>query len=215
MKVHSDIRGGKGQVDVDCWLFNQAADLPPHEISLPMHVTKLVEFIDQVNTPLLDLAWAHQSIIQGKCLPFDSERFTVSLEDNIMDNFCEVNSIKHKNGGRWETGDFIQFSLGENVSYGRIMNIFWERQDKGKGCKLEIKILDSGDDYELTYCERSRQTVTIDEASVQGQIVLLSTKNFMNLGYLPTSPDQSNIFNGSYCRCSEQIADEPKIRHGL
>eukprot|EP00986_Skeletonema_menzelii_P021023 scaffold32958_cov131-Skeletonema_menzelii.AAC.1 len=142
VRVLSDIRGGKGQVDVDCCLFNQAADLPPHVISLPMHVTKFVEFIDQTNTPLLDLAWAHQSIIQRRCLPLDNERFTVSLKDNMC-NLCEVNSIKRKNGGRLETGDFIQFSRGKNVSYGRIMNILWERQ--AKGCKLEIQLLESGE----------------------------------------------------------------------
>lgn len=191
VRVLSDIRGGKGQVEVDCCLFNAASDLPPHVISLPLHVTKLVEFIDQKNTPLLDLAWAHQSIIQRRCLPLDSERFTVSLKDNMC-NLCEVNSIKRKNGGRLETGDFIQFSRGKNVSYGRIVNILWERQ--AKGCKLEVQILESNGGYDLIDCE-SCTTMTIDEASIQGQIVLLSARDFMKLGYLPKNSARSNIFN--------------------
>jgi len=191
VRVLSDIRGGKGQVDVDCCLFNAASDLPPHVISLPLHVTKLVEFIDQTTTPLLDLAWAHQSIIQRKCLPLDSERFTVSLKDNMC-NLCKVNSIKRKNGGRLETGDIIQFSRGKNVSYGRIVNILWERQ--AKGCKLEIQLLESDGGYDLIDCE-SCPLMTIDEASIQGQVVLLSARDFMKLGYLPKNSAQSNIFN--------------------
>ena len=57
----------------------------------------------------------------------DSERFTVSLKDDMC-NLCKVNSIKRKNGGRYETGDIIRFSRGKNLSYGRIVNILWERQ---------------------------------------------------------------------------------------
>ena len=194
VRVLSDIRGGKGQVEVDCCLFNSASDLPPHVISLPLHVTKLVEFIDQTTTPLLDLAWAHQSIIQRRCLPLDSERFTVSLKDEMC-NLCKVNSIKRKNGGRYETGDIIQFSRGKTVSYGRIVNILWERQ--AKGCKLEIQLLESGGDgdFDLIDCE-SCALMTVDEASIQGQIVLLTGRDdFLKLGYLPKNSAQSNIFN--------------------
>jgi hypothetical protein len=193
VRVFSDIRGGKGQVDVDCCLFNSASDLYPHVVSLPLHVTKLVEFIDQVNTPLLDLAWAHQSIIQRRCLPMNSERFVVTLKDNMC-NSVTVNSIKRKNGGRFESGDIIRFSRGKSVSYGRILNIMLERQ--AKGCKLEIQLLDNSfDSYELIDCE-SCASMTIDESCIQGQVVLLNgAKDFPKLGYLPKNAAQSNMFN--------------------
>lgn len=124
----------------------------------------------------------------------DSERFTVSLKDEMC-NLCKVNSIKRKNGGRYETGDIIQFSRGKTVSYGRIVNILWERQ--AKGCKLEIQLLESGGDgdFDLIDCE-SCALMTVDEASIQGQIVLLTGRDdFLKLGYLPKNSAQSNIFN--------------------
>ena len=187
----SDIRAGKGKVQVDCCLFNAASDLPPHEISLPLHVTKLIEYIEPATSPLLDLAWAHQSIIQRRCVPMDDERYTVNLKDNMC-NLCRVNSIKRKNGGRFETGDIIQFTRGKNTSYGRIINMMLERQTKK--CKLEIQLLESGEGYDLIDCE-SNPVMTVEEASVQGQIVLLGARDFLKLDYLPQNSALSNIFN--------------------
>jgi len=121
----------------------------------------------------------------------DSERFTVSLKDDMC-NLCKVNSIKRKNGGRYETGDIIRFSRGKNLSYGRIVNILWERHLKG--CKLEIQLLESDGGYDLIDCE-SCPLMTVDEASIQGQIVLLTARDFFKLAYLPKNSAQSNIFN--------------------
>jgi hypothetical protein len=122
----------------------------------------------------------------------DGERFAVSLKDNMC-NLCNVNSIRRSNGGRFETGDIIQFSRGKSVSYGRIVKILWDRH--AKGCKLEIQILESSGGYDLIDCE-SCPSVTVDEACIQGQVVLLSgVKDFLKLGYLPKNATRSNIYS--------------------
>ena len=121
---------------IDCCLL-MSTSLPPHEVSRPIYVDKLLKLVDR-SVPVLDLAWAHQSIIQRKRLPMaENQRFSVSL-DRCADH-GKVFSIRKKDGKRYEVGDLVQFSRGKDTSRGRILGINWERQ--GKGCKLEIQLL--------------------------------------------------------------------------
>jgi hypothetical protein len=107
-------------------------------ISVPAYVSKLRQRIDD-DVPLLDLAWAHQSIIQRKRLPFGDSRYVISLDRTSMSNSCAVYSIKDKAGVRYEVGDLVQFNRGvKATSYGRIIGIVWE---KGTGPKLTLHVL--------------------------------------------------------------------------
>ena len=137
VKTLSDIYRGKGRLNVDCCLL-ASTSLPPHSVSLPDYVSKLLRcLVDDV--PLLDLAWAHQSIIQRKRLPVVGDaRYVVSLVQD-MRNTCHVSSIKSKSGARYEIGDLVQFTLGSKISSGRIVDIMFESQ--GRSCKLEIQLL--------------------------------------------------------------------------
>lgn len=139
VKTLSDIQKGMGRIDVDCCLF-ASTSLPPHVVSTPVYVSQLMQVIGD-DVPLLDLAWAHQSIIQRRRLPLvddDDDRYSVTL-DHTSSNTCLVSSIKSK-GIRYEIGDLVQFSRGgKATARGRIASIFWERH--GKGCKLEIQLL--------------------------------------------------------------------------
>ncbi|KAL7553903.1 hypothetical protein ACHAWF_017471 [Thalassiosira exigua] len=194
IKTLANIHKGKGQ-RIDCCLFTSTS-LPPHEVSRPIYVDKLMKLID-ADVPLLDLAWAHQSIIQRKRLAMvDNPRFSVSLDHSTDTGASRVSSIRKKDGVRYEVGDLVQFSSGpKGNSRGRILGIIWERQ--GKGCKLEIQLLESKSNggYELVDCPSSPK-VSIDEGSLQGNITMLRSRNeFRRLGYLPKNPGQSNIFN--------------------
>jgi hypothetical protein len=138
VKTLSDIYRGKGRLNVDCCLL-ASTSLPPHSVSLPDYVSKLLRcLVDDV--PLLDLAWAHQSIIQRKRLPVvGNARYTVSLIQD-MSSTCRISSIKSKSGVRYEIGDLVQFTRGsKTISAGRIAGITYESQ--GKNCKLEIQLL--------------------------------------------------------------------------
>ena len=159
VKTLSDVQKGKGRVKVDCCLF-ASTSLPPHVISLPACVSKMLQFIAG-DTPLLEwvnicscfalfscqdhslsfvsLAWAHQSIIQRKCLPLDGDaRFSIDLGSQ-KSNSCKVFSIKRAQV-RNEVGDLVQFSRGsKTLSYGRIVGIILERQ--GNGCTFEVQLL--------------------------------------------------------------------------
>ena len=135
--VLSDIPKGKGRMNVDCCLLDSTT-LPPHVISVPAYVSKLRQRIDE-DAPLLDLAWAHQSIIQRKRLPFKDARYAISLE-LMMSKSCIVSSIRNKTGVRYEVGDLVQFYLGaKRTSFGRIIGIVWERQLNG--FKLKVQVL--------------------------------------------------------------------------
>jgi len=192
VKTLSDIQKGKGNLTVDCCLV-ASTSLPPHVISRPPYVSKIMQLIGD-NVPLLDLAWAHQSIIQRKCLPMvGDDRYSVSLRPKQSNN-CDVFSIKNKSGIRYEVGDLVQFSRGPKtkaVSRGRIVGINLGRQSKG--CKLEIQLLDSNGGYNLVDCPSSPKIV-VDESNLQGNILMLGTKDFHKLGYLPKNLSQSNIF---------------------
>ena len=136
VKTQSDLKG-KGKVTVDCCLL-ASTTLPPHVVSIPQKVSKLVQSIDD-DTPLLDLAWAHQSIIQRKRLPFSGDpRYSVSLEYERKST-CQVFSIKSKSNVRYEVGDLVEFNRGsKSKSQGRIVSITRERQGKSK---LEIQLM--------------------------------------------------------------------------
>ncbi len=139
VKTLADIQKGKGRINVDCCLFS-STNLPPHVVSLPSHVSKMNQFINE-DVPRLDVSWVHQSIIQRKRLPLTGdERYSVSLS-HTMTNSCRVSSIKSKAGARYEVGDLVQFSRGHKMtsSRGRIVGITFERQNGG--CKLEVQIL--------------------------------------------------------------------------
>eukprot|EP00585_Thalassiosira_rotula_P018848 CAMPEP_0196206450 /NCGR_PEP_ID=MMETSP0912-20130531/7821_1 /TAXON_ID=49265 /ORGANISM="Thalassiosira rotula, Strain GSO102" /LENGTH=294 /DNA_ID=CAMNT_0041480999 /DNA_START=216 /DNA_END=1100 /DNA_ORIENTATION=+ len=189
VKTLSDVQKGKGKINVDCCLF-ASTSLPPHVISTPAYVSKLMQYIND-DVPLLDLAWAHQSIIQRKCLPLVGEnRYSVSL-DHSLSNKCQVFSIKKDR--RYEVGDLVQFSRGpKTTSRGRVVGIVSERQ--GKGCKLEIQLLESNKGFELVDCP-STARIVVDESSLQGNILMLGTKDFYKLGYLPKNSDKSDIFD--------------------
>lgn len=189
VKTLSDVKG-RGSIDVDCCLF-ASTSLPPHVVSMPVYVSQFMKFIDN-DVPLLDLAWAHQSIIQRKRLPLeDGARYSVSLNHN-MSNTCHVFSIKSKKAGvRYEVGDLVQFSRGaKTTSRGRIVGIMWERQGS---VKLDIQLLDSNGGYELVDCPSS-VNITVEESSLQGNILMLSTRDFHKVGYLPKNSKQTNIF---------------------
>lgn len=135
--VLSGIPKGKGRMNVDCCLLDSTT-LPPHVISVPAYVSTLRQRINE-DAPLLDLAWAHQSIIQRKRLPFKDARYAISL-DRTMSNSCIVSSIRNKTGVRYEVGDLVQFNLGaKRTSFGRIIGIVWERQLNG--FKLKVQVL--------------------------------------------------------------------------
>lgn len=191
VKTLSDIQKGKGTITVDCCLF-ASTSLPPHVVSKPVYVSKMMKFISD-DAPLLDLAWAHQSIIQRKCLPLvGNARYSVSLENRLNSKCIDVFSIKNQAGIRYEVGDLIQFSRGpKTTARGRIIRITWEKQGK---CKLEIKVLDSIGSFDLVDCPLSAEFF-VDEGSLQGNILMLGAKDFHKLGYLPKNPGRTNIFN--------------------
>mmetsp|Transcript_16550 Transcript_16550/g.35758 ORF Transcript_16550/g.35758 Transcript_16550/m.35758 type:complete len:2289 (+) Transcript_16550:224-7090(+) len=190
VKTLSDIQKGKGKITVDCCLF-ASTSLPPHVVSRPVYVSKMMQFIGN-DVPLVDLAWAHQSIIQRKRLPLvEDARYSVSL-DHMMNSTCNVFSIKNKAGIRYEVGDLVQFSRGpKTTARGRIVGIIWERQGK---CKMEIQLLDSNGGFKLVDCPSSAKIV-VDEGSLQGNVLMLGAKDFHKLGYLPKNSGQTNIFN--------------------
>lgn len=133
----SSIPQSKGCIAVDCCLFNSVT-LPPRVTSVPLHVSRMMRFIDKT-VPLLDLAWAHQCIIQRHLLPFKGDdRYYVSLEGDIS-SACQIFSIK-SNGKRYEVGDLVQFSRGRQItSRGRVLSIIWRRQEKD--CQLVVQLL--------------------------------------------------------------------------
>ena len=95
----SDMIKVKGRITIDCCLF-ASNTLPPHVITVPEYVSKLMQSISN-NVPLLDLAWAHQSIIQRRRLPLIGDiisRYVINL-GHTMSNTCYVSSIKSKAGG--------------------------------------------------------------------------------------------------------------------
>lgn len=173
------------------------------------------------NVPLVDLAWAHQSIIQRKRLPVVGDaRYAVTLNQD-MSNTCHVSSIKSKSGARYGIGDLVQFTRGSKaISSGRIVDIMFECQ--GRSCKLEIQLLvslihgksdhvslasclnsfrliqqqDSHGDYDLIDCP-SAAKITVHESSLKGNILMLDTDDFHNLGYTQTDQSQRTIFNRS------------------
>ncbi|KAL3776456.1 hypothetical protein ACHAW5_006902 [Stephanodiscus triporus] len=181
-----DIPQGKGRAIVDCCLL-ASTTLPPHVISVPDYVTKLRQRID-INVPLLDLAWAHQSIIQRKRLPFEDARYMISL-DPAMNN---VSSIKNKSNDRYEVGDLVEFRRGAALtSFGRIKGI--ARLSQVNGFSLDIQVMES-QGVNLVDCPSSAQ-MNVEEKNLRGNIVLLDSKDFHKLGYLPNNSSQTNIFN--------------------
>lgn len=135
----SDMIKGKGRIAINCCLF-ASNTLPPHVISVPEYVSKLMQSISG-DVPLLDLAWAHQSIIQRRRLPLheDISRYVITL-GHTMSNTCNVSSIKSKAGVRYEIGDLVQFNRSAKVtSFGRIVSIVWEK--KVGQFRLEIQLL--------------------------------------------------------------------------
>ena len=140
----SDIRKGKSQVEVDVCLFNSVC-LPPHVTSAPLEVSQLLRLISD-DVPRLDLAWAHQCIVQRKRLPLSGDaRYAISLS-GITGCTCKVYSMKSKCGTkgteerRFEVGDLVQFSRGSSrfTTMGRIHSIDWFN---GNENRLEIQIL--------------------------------------------------------------------------
>lgn len=120
----------KGQLEnVDCCLLSSAS-LPPQATSVPVHVSEMMRHIP-TDVPLLDLAWAHQSIIQRKQLPLvGNPRYEVSLCENATGGYHEVYSIKRKTA-RYEVGDLIQFSNNSKMTcYGRILSIRWAKLER-------------------------------------------------------------------------------------
>ncbi|KAL3822297.1 hypothetical protein ACHAXA_005930, partial [Cyclostephanos tholiformis] len=187
--VLSDIPKGD-KVKIDCCLA-ASTELPPHVVSVPGYVSKLTQHIDN-KVPLLDLAWAHQSIIQRKRLPFGDVRYMISFDRTSMSNPCVLYSIKEA-GVRYEVGDLVQFSRGvKATSFGRIIGIIWE--NKGNSFKLEIQVLESHGGNELVDCPSSAKIV-VGEKNLQGNIVLLCCKDFYKLGYHPKKSSLSNLFN--------------------
>jgi hypothetical protein len=137
----SDMIKVKGRITIDCCLF-ASNTLPPHVITVPEYVSKLMQSISN-NVPLLDLAWAHQSIIQRRRLPLIGDiisRYVIN-PGHTMSNTCNVSSIKSKAGGvRYEIGDLVQFyRMAKVTSFGRIVSIVWEK--KVGHFRLEIQLL--------------------------------------------------------------------------
>jgi hypothetical protein len=133
---------GRGQLDdVDCCLLNSAM-LPPQATSTPVHVSELLRHIPN-DKPLLDLAWAHQSIIQRKRLPLRGDpRYEVTIGNNKIGGPFKIYSFKTSSKKsfrlRYEVGDLIQFSYkSEATCYGRILSITWKRPK----CDLEVQLL--------------------------------------------------------------------------
>jgi len=190
VETASSIARGKGTLSVDCCLFDSAT-LPPQETSVPVAVSRLMKFIDE-HVPRLDLSWAHQCIIQRRRLPLRGEpRYSVSLEGSFHDS-CQISSFKSKAGNRYGVGDLVQISRGQkSSSKGRILGITWKRNEKE--CQFEVQLLENSGDYELVDCPLSAK-VSVNEKCLQGNIVMLDTRDFHRLGYIPTNPKQSNIF---------------------
>jgi len=135
--VSSSKLRGKGQItDVDCCLLSSAM-LPPQATSTPINVSEMIRRIPD-GVPLLDLAWAHQSIIQRKCLPLHGDpRYEVHLDENSLEFSRTIYSIKNKSR-RYEVGDLVQFSKSsKTTSFGRILSIRWAKQ----GSHLEVQLL--------------------------------------------------------------------------
>lgn len=136
VETETSIQKTKGSVSVDCWLFN-SVELPPQVISPPIYVSKVISYICD-DVPLLDLAWAHQCIIQRKHLPLvGDERYSVLLVDSLS---TKVFSLRSRSKIRYEVGNLVQFSWGpKTASRGRILKIIWGRHDKS--FQLEVQLL--------------------------------------------------------------------------
>ena len=132
----------KGQLhDIDCCLLSSAT-LPPQVISAPAHVSEMIRHIPE-DKPILDLAWAHQSIIQRKRLPLKGvPRYEVTLGSVAAGTApLKIYSFKNTLKGmtrRFEVDDLVQFShRSHTASYGRILGI----TIKDGKCRLEVQVL--------------------------------------------------------------------------
>ncbi len=98
-----------------------------------------MKYIDH-QVPRLDLAWAHQCIIQRRRLPLRGEpRYSVSLEGSFHDS-GQIFSFKSKAGNRYGVGDLVQISRGQkSTSKGRILSITWKRHEME--CQFEVQLL--------------------------------------------------------------------------
>lgn len=91
--------------------------------------------------PLLDLAWAHQSIIQRKRLPLKGDpRYEVTLRTVAAVTPLKIYSFKITTKGmtrRYEVDDLVEFKDRSSARYGRILGI----TIKDGKCMLEVQVL--------------------------------------------------------------------------
>jgi hypothetical protein len=135
---YDDVKSGRGGNldDIDCCLLSQA-HLPPQVTSAPPHVSEMLRLVPG-DKPRLDLAWAHQCIIQRKRLPLSGEaRYEVNTNSGCNMGGVPVYSIKTKQR-RFEVGDLVEFNDKKSKSYGRILSITWKKSEK---CGMEVQLL--------------------------------------------------------------------------
>lgn len=132
---YDDVKSGRGGNldEIDCCLLS-SAHLPPQATSAPPHVSEILKLVG--DKPRLDLAWAHQSIIQRRRLPLSGEpRYEVNTD--YYTGGVPVYSIK-TNQRRFEVGDLVEFNDKKSKSYGRILSITWKKSEK---CGMKVQLL--------------------------------------------------------------------------
>lgn len=70
----------------------------------------------------------------------------------------------------------------------------FSRASKLKNFLFLLLSQDSDGGFDLVDCQSSAKIV-VDEKSLQGNLVFLCSQDFHRLGYVPSDPTRSNIFN--------------------
>jgi len=157
--------------------------LPPHVTAVPATVAKILRNVNNSNTrttPVIDLSWATQCIIQRSRISMDHERYRPKIGSIGRDKIVQLFSIKVKSADsmvRYEVGDPVIFGKKHlNTSIGRIMGISHDRTTK-KNC-VEIKVLELHNESELMEGGQNASVVNIDDIDLQAPVVMLGGRHF-------------------------------------
>ena len=185
--VKSSSLQGNARHTLDAILVDRLT-LPPHATAIPKNMIRTLNNITHINshgeggrdTPVIDLSWAVQCVIQRKRLQFDNdERFQIQLTGNRKGE--KLFTIKVKSGSsmvRYEVGDLVEFGKGKELS--RIGRITGMRQtaDRTRKFLLDMQLLEHNGDFVLIDGGSASTTVTIEETELLKHLVLLSSKDY-------------------------------------
>lgn len=190
---HNDI--GKKGVKLDKIIVD-SVNMPPHVTAVPLRVGKVLSKAAsyQPNAVIVDLSWATQCIVQRTLLQTDEDRrYRVDMSKSKSPahrrHIVDVYSIKVNqfNGlTRYEVGDTVNFARnGDELSQGRIIAI--KCNTKTRRNTVEVKVLERHNECELMEGGKGFFSVTVDEKALQGHIVLLAGKDFVDVAWSKSS----------------------------